>query len=58
MTNAQINLQNAIEAMNAGKLTEWESNFIKGIQHYDKKALRGLSSKQYDVLVKCSGKNQ
>ena len=57
MTNSEINLKNAIEALESGKLNAKESDFINQIKDYDKKKLRSLTSKQYDWLVIISDKN-
>lgn len=56
MTNAEFNLSRAVEAMEAGLLTGAESLFIQSIQHYSKKELNGLSSKQFDMLRSIANK--
>jgi len=56
MTNGETNLKNAIEAMQSGKLTSYEVEFVKKIENYSKKEIAKLSSKQYDLLRKCAGK--
>jgi len=56
MTNAEINLTEAIKNMNDGKLNDYESSFISDIKDYDKKQLKGLSSKQYKFMRTCADK--
>lgn len=56
MTNSEINLSEAIKAMKQGNLSAYEMDFIKDIRDYSKKELKGLSSKQYDLLRKCAAK--
>lgn len=50
MTNVESYLQTAIEKMNAGELNSYEQSFISSIEDYSKKQLKGLSSKQYNLL--------
>lgn len=50
MTNAESYLSRACEAMEASLLTVAEDLFIQSIQHFSKKELRELSSKQFDML--------
>ena len=50
MTNGEINLNIAIKALNAGKLDEFETQFVESIKDYDKYDLKKLSKRQYDVL--------
>ena len=53
MTNVESYLETAIEAKEAGKLTEWEESFVQSIiDQYGttKKGLRNLSSKQFKTL--------
>lgn len=50
MTNAEINLDIAIKALEAGKLTGSAQSFIEDIKDYDKKDLRNLTKKQYQFL--------
>lgn len=56
MTNAEIKQHCAIVALEQGKLTNWEKNFVESIRNYSKKQLRSLSSKQYDALTKIAEK--
>ncbi len=58
MTNAEINLSQAVEALKAGKLTGSAKSFIESIQHYSKKQLNGLTSKQYSFLRDISNKTR
>ena len=57
MTTNQSKLESAIWAMEDGKLNAFETQFIESIKCYTKQQLSKLSSKQYDVLVKCSLKS-
>jgi len=50
MTNAEINLEVAIKALEAGKLNSFETQFVESIKDYDKHDLKKLSRKQYDVM--------
>lgn len=50
MTNVEIELSNAIEAIEAGKLNDYEASFVEKIKDFSKKELKNLSSKQYDFL--------
>ena len=50
MTNAEINLEVAVKALNAGKLTGSARSFIEDIKDYDKHDLKMLSKKQYQFL--------
>lgn len=50
MTNAEINLEVAVKALNDGKLTGSAQSFIESIKDYDKKDLRRLTKKQYQFL--------
>lgn len=56
MTNSEIDLQSAIEALESGKLNSREADFINQIRDYDKKKLRSLTSKQYAWLRDISNK--
>lgn len=56
MTNSEIMLASAVKAMNEGKLTTSERNFIADIQDYSKKELRNLSSNQYNLLRSAASK--
>jgi hypothetical protein len=56
MTNSEINQSEAIKAMESGKLTSYESDFVESIRNYSKKDLKNLSTKQYDLLRKCADK--
>lgn len=56
MTNAESYLNEAIEALEAGKLSSYEENFIESIKDYSKKQLRDLSSKQFLLLRDISRK--
>lgn len=57
MTNAESYLETAIELKNAGKLSKWESDFVSQFENYNKKQLKGLSSKQFKVLRDISNKS-
>lgn len=50
MTNTEINLNVAVKALEQNLLNSFEKQFVESIKHYTKKDLRGLSSKQYNVL--------
>lgn len=50
MTNAEINLQIAIKALESGKLKGSAQSFIEDIKGFDKKDLRNLTKKQYQFL--------
>lgn len=50
MTNAEINLEVAVKALNDGKLIGSAQSFIESIKDYDKKDLRRLTKKQYQFL--------
>lgn len=50
MTNAEINLNVAVKALEQNLLNSFEEQFVESIKHYTKKDLRGLSSRQYSVL--------
>ena len=50
MTNVEINLQNAVAALNDNLLNEAETKFIKQIKDYDKKQLKNLTSPQFNWL--------
>ena len=56
MTNVEINLSNALEALEAGRLTAYEAEFVESIRDYTKKELKNLSSKQYKLLREISNK--
>ena len=56
MTNVEINLQYAVEALEAGRLSSYEADFINEIRDYSKKELKSLSSKQYKLLRDISHK--
>lgn len=50
MTNAEINLEVAVKALNENKLSASAKSFIESIKDYDKHDLRKLSKKQYQFL--------
>lgn len=59
MTNVQVMLESAINAMNNGDLSSKDAEFVRSLQEQfgedptaleAKKALRRISSKQYDRL--------
>jgi hypothetical protein len=50
MTNAEINLQVAVQALKSGLLTGSSESFIDQIKDYDKYDLKKLSKKQYQFL--------
>jgi hypothetical protein len=50
MTNAEINLDVAVKALKANKLTGSAKDFVESIQDYDKHDLKKLSKKQYQFL--------
>lgn len=50
MTNGEINLEIAVKALEAGKLNNFETQFVESIKDYDKHDLKNLSKKQYAVL--------
>ena len=50
MTNAEINLEVAVKALEDGKLKGSAKDFIEDIKDFSKKDLRGLSKKQYQFL--------
>lgn len=50
MTNAEINLQVAVKALNEGKLKDSAKDFIEDIKDYDKYDLKRLTKKQYQFL--------
>ena len=50
MTNSQIILTEAIQKRDEGKLDNWSVEFVSSFEHYTKKDLRKLSSKQYKKL--------
>lgn len=50
MTNAEINLEVAIKALNAGMLAGSSKSFIEDIKDYDKHDLKKLTKKQYQFL--------
>jgi len=50
MTNAEINLEVAVKALEEGKLKSSAANFIESIKDYDKNDLRKLTRKQYSFL--------
>ena len=56
MTNVEINLECAVKALEAGKLNNFESNFVNSIKDYSKKELKTLSSKQFLLLREISNK--
>lgn len=51
MTNAEINLEVAVKALNENKLTGAAKNFVESIKDYDKYDLKNLSPKQYKFLA-------
>ena len=51
MTNAEINLQVAVKALEEGKLKGSARDFIESIKDYDKKELKNLSAAQYKFLA-------
>lgn len=57
MTNVESYLSRAQEALEAGLLTSYEASFIEYIQDYDKKQLKSLSSKQFDLLRSIANKH-
>lgn len=57
MTNSQINLDIAVKALEAGKLTGTAKSFIEDIQDYSKKQLNNLTSKQYKFLRDIADQN-
>ena len=50
MTNAEINLEVAIKALEAGLLNGSAESFISDIKDFDKHDLKRLTSKQYHFL--------
>ncbi len=56
MTNVEINLKYAVAALEAGRLNDYEAEFIESIRDYSKKELKKLSSKQYKLLNEISNK--
>lgn len=50
MTNAEINLQIAVKALDEDKLTGSARNFIQQIRNYDKADLKRLTPAQYKFL--------
>jgi hypothetical protein len=50
MTNAEILLQKALEALKAGKLSDDEKEFVSKIKHYTKFQLMELPPNQYHYL--------
>jgi hypothetical protein len=50
MTNAESNLQAAIEKRNNGKLNSWEVNFVSQFENWSKKQLRNLTYNQFCKL--------
>lgn len=50
MTNAEINLNVSVKALEEGKLTGSAKSFIEDIKDYDKKDLRKLTHNQYKFL--------
>lgn len=56
MTNVESYLSRAVEALEARALNSTESDFIEGIKEYSKKELKGLSSKQFDMLRSIANK--
>ena len=56
MTNVEINLKYAVAALEAGRLNDYEAEFIESIRDYSKKELKNLSSKQYNILREISNK--
>jgi hypothetical protein len=60
MTNVELLHQEAVKALNAGKLNEKQKQFVEGIRDFDKKQLKKLSSAQFKWLkdiAKLSMKN-
>jgi hypothetical protein len=52
MTNAEINLEAAIAKRDAGKLNDFESDFVSQFEGWSRKQLRNLSYKQFCLLRK------
>ena len=50
MTNAEINLETAVKALNEGKLKGSAQSFIESIKDYNKYQLKKLTKKQYSFL--------
>jgi hypothetical protein len=50
MTNAESNLQEAIEKRDNGKLNTWEENFVSQFEGWTKKQLRNLTYNQFCKL--------
>lgn len=57
MTNAEINLDAALQARDNGKLNTWEADFVSQFEGWTKKQLRSLTSKQYTTLRVIANKN-
>lgn len=56
MTNAESYLEDAINALEEGKLSDYEAKFVESIKDYSKKDLRNLTSKQFMLLRDISKK--
>lgn len=56
MTNLEILKKQAVENLNAVKLTGYEAEFVETIKDYSKKQLRNLSTKQYSLLREIANK--
>lgn len=50
MTNAEINLNIAVQALKDGKLKGAAASFIEDIKDYDKRDLKRLTKNQYKFL--------
>ena len=50
MTNAEINLEIAVKALEKGKLKGSSQSFIEDIKDYNKHDLKKLTKKQYSFL--------
>ena len=50
MTNAEINLNIAVQALKDGKLKGAATSFIEDIKDYDKRDLKRLTKNQYKFL--------
>jgi len=54
MTNAEINQQQAVKALEQGSLNAFEAEFVKSIQHYSNDEFAELSAWQYQMLRVCA----
>lgn len=50
MTNVEILHQEAIKALDAGKLNDKQKSFVESIRNFDKKQLKKLNSSQFKWL--------